>query len=155
MSEHEELIRLVQAVTVLDGIGISSTAGGLVPAGADSARPVSWQQVTAALAHDDPLDPAPRQRLALLIALHRLVGELGDQAARRLGEHARLLALPVGHPLNPGDGWGVQPVPGGVLELGMGLVDVLPGQVSPLPLPRSIAGSAGLHGEVPLSLIHI
>jgi hypothetical protein len=149
MPEHIELIRLVQAVSVLDGIDVRATDGGLVPADSDSARPISWQQVTGALAGDDPLDPAPRHRLALVIALHRVIAELGDGAARRLAGHARLLALPVGHPLNPGDGWGVQPVPGGVLELGLGVVELLPGQLSPQPLPPSVALLAGLHAGTP------
>jgi hypothetical protein len=145
MPEHAELIRLVQAVAVLDGIGVHATNRGLRPQGSVADRPITWEQVSSALAHDDPLDPAPRHRLRLLIALHRVLAELGEPAARLLAKQSRLLALPVGHPLHPGDGWAVEPVPGGVLELGVGVVDLLPGQSSPIPLPRAVAELAGRH----------
>jgi hypothetical protein len=143
MPDHTELLRLVRAVAVLDGIGVGASNRGLRPDGSDSAGLITWEQVSDALANDDPLDPAPRHRLALLIALHQMVAELGQQAARQLATLSRVLALPVGHQLHPGDGWAVQPVPGGVLELGVGVVDLLPGQTAPLPLPRSVAALAG------------
>jgi hypothetical protein len=143
MPEHAELIRLVRAIAVLDGIGVRATRAGLQPDGSALAPPIGWEQVRAALAGDDPLDPAPRRRLALTVALHRIVVAFGDQAARQLARRSRLLALPVGHPLHLGARWAMQPVAGGVLELGVGVVELLPGQAAPLPLPPAIAELAG------------
>ena len=145
MPEHVELLHLVRAVAAIDGIELRPDRDGVLPPGR-AVSLISWPQVRATLGSDDPLDPAPRRRLELLVELHQVVGELGPDAADRLGQASRALALPVGHPLHPGRGWVRHRLPGGVLDLGLGVAGLLPGRPGPVPLPPGVAEAAGLGG---------
>lgn len=143
MEEHPALLRLVRAVAVLDGVDAEPTRDG-VPTVRGAATPfISWAEIAQLLGVDDPLDRAPRLRLAVLLVLHRRIAELGAAADEALRETARPLALPVGHPLHPGADWVCERVPGGVLDLGIGVAGLVPGQ-DVLPLPASVAAAAGL-----------
>jgi hypothetical protein len=95
---------------------------------------VTWEEVAEALAGNDPLSPAGRRRVTTLLALRRSALQQGD-VATRLQQAARLLALPPGHVLHPGPEWARAQVPGGVLDLGVGLLGLAdqPDAVQPLP----------------------
>jgi hypothetical protein len=143
MPEHVELLHLVRAVAAIDGIELRPGRLGVRPAGRTGGL-ISWPQVRATLGSDDPLDPAPRLRLELLVELHQVLGELGVDAAAWLGRACRAMALPVGHPLHPGRGWVRHRLPGGVLDLGLGVAGLLPGRSGPVPLPTEVAEAAGI-----------
>jgi hypothetical protein len=114
---------------------------------------VSWPEIARLLRDDDPVHPAPRRRLALLLDLHRTVQGLGSAAADVVGRAIRPLALPAGHPLHPGPDWVRQPVPGGVLDLGLGVWRLLPGQDDVVPLPPAIVQTAGLAADTAWSAL--
>lgn len=146
MEEHPALLRLVRAVAVLDGVDAEPTADGVPTVGGADPGIIGWAEIADLLGADDPLDRAPRLRLAVLLLLHRQLATLGSGAAEALHDAARPLALPVGHPLHPGHDWAREPVPGGVLELGVGVAGLVPGQ-DVLPLPGPVAVAAGLRGD--------
>ncbi|PID54727.1 MAG: hypothetical protein CSB46_01125 [Micrococcales bacterium] len=52
--------------------------------------------------------------------------------------HTRLLALPSDHILHPGPSWVRQPVLGGAVETGLGVVDLVPGRDDIVPLPAPL-----------------
>jgi hypothetical protein len=143
MEEHSALLKLVRAVAVLDGVEAEVSQAG-VPTGRGAHAPViSWPQIAELLGPDDPLDLAPRLRLGILLLLHRQVDLLGEAAQHAVRGAVRPLALPTEHPLHPGPEWVRESVPGGVLDLGIGVVGLLPGH-DLLPLPTSVALAADL-----------
>jgi hypothetical protein len=147
MHEHGELHRLVRAAAVLDGLGIRPSADGAHLRGTGSGPPIGWAELDGVLGPDDPLERAPRHRLALLVAMRRLVANPSPDDAARIRRACRLLALPTHHPLHPGPTWALDVVPGGVLDLGPGVLGVIPtvdGDEGLLPLPSSIADHLGL-----------
>jgi len=146
MEEYPALWRLVRAACLLDGLAAEPQDEGVRVPG----RPgllVPWPDVAPLLGDDDPLAAGPRRRLALLLALTALVARLGADAPAVLAGAARPLALPVGHALHPGPGWAGERVPGDLLDLGTGVVGLLPGQDAPVPLPRPLARAAGLEPD--------
>lgn len=156
MTDHPELMRLVRAACVLDGVCAHPTPAGVLVADGPDSPLVPWTEIEQLLGADDPVCAPPRLRLAHLLTLRRAVAALGDRAADVVGRAARPLALPVRHPLHPGPGWVHEPVPGGLLDLGLGVARLLPGQDGVLPLPPSVAAAAGLtadawHHLVPLA----
>jgi hypothetical protein len=144
MEVHSPLMQLVRAVRVLDGVGIEPTAEGVLLAGHRGGPVVPWADVAQTLGADPPAAPAPRLRLGLLVELLRTVQELGPAAVEAVDRAARPLALPTTHPLHPGPGWVRGQVPGGVLDVGLGVSRLLPGQDGVLPLPPSVATAAEL-----------
>jgi len=64
-------------------------------------------------------DPATVERVARFFRLRRCVAQLSP--AQVLAS-LRVVGLPVGHALHPGADWVQQPVPGGALSLGLGLL---------------------------------
>jgi hypothetical protein len=144
MQDHSALTTLVRAVRVLDGTDLEPTDDGIRLTGRPGDPLIGWAEIAATLSGDDPLDPAPRLRLTLLIELRRHLADLRDDALDALHGAVRPLALPVDHALHPGAGWVREPVPGGVLDLGLGVARLIPGQDCVLPLPASVAAAAGL-----------
>jgi hypothetical protein len=142
MEEHSALLTVVRAVAVLDGVDAEPTEAGVRVTRGPGAQVITWSQVAELLGADDPLDRAPRLRLAVLLLLHRAAAGLGSTAAESFREAARPLALPVGHPLHPGPGWIRERVPGDVLDLGIGVTG-LAGEQDILPLPPSVATAVG------------
>ena len=138
MVEHALLVQLVQAACVLDGVDAEPTADGVLVGGARTVSPIPWPDIEGVLAGDDPVAPGPRLRLALLLELRRAVDARGADAAADVARAVRVLALPVGHPLHPGAGWVRHRVPGGLLEVGLGVHGLLRGQDGVLPLPPAI-----------------
>jgi hypothetical protein len=143
MEQHPALLQLVHALTVLEGVEVTQDEDGVHVGTRTHGGLVGWREIDAALGTDDPLDRAPRLRLQLLLALHRVIVGLGDAAAATVRRAARPLALPARHPLHPGRSWVQDAVPGGVLELGVGVCGLRGGR-TPVPLPASVAAAAGL-----------
>jgi len=144
MAEHAALLRFVRAARTLDGVAAEPTPDGVLLGGTERAPVIPWAQIDTLLGDDDPLGPRPRQRLGLTFALHAAVRALGGEAADVLARAARPLALPAGHRLHPGAAWVVDRVPGGALDLGVGVVRLLPGQDGAVPLPPDVAAAAGV-----------
>jgi len=149
MAEHSVLLEVVRAAATLAGVATEPAADGILlscPDGPPSLpEPViPWSRIHALLQDDDPLGPGPRLRLALTLQFHVAVRSLGDTALDAVVRAARPLALPPGHRLHPGPAWAVERMPGGVLEVGVGVTRLLPGQTATLPLPPDVAAVAGL-----------
>lgn len=129
-------------MAVLDGVDAKPTEAGVRPVREAGAPVIPWSRVAEMLGADDPLDRAPRLRLTVLLLLHRAATVLGPAAPETFRDAARPLALPVGHPLHPGAGWVRERIPGGVLDLGIGVTGLVDGP-DVLPLPPSAAAAAG------------
>lgn len=141
-----ELRRAVLAVSVLDDIDLTPRARGVVvegPDGADGVR-LSWRVVAAAHGPGPVGSPVGHRRLSVCLRLHRLVADLGPDAANVLRQSARALALPRDHAVHPGARWVRERPMGGALHLGAGVVGLLGDTDEVLPLPPSVASSAGL-----------
>jgi hypothetical protein len=147
MAEHSVLLQFVRAACALDGVAAEPTTDGVLLAGSPPLPLIPWPEIDRVLAGDDPVGPAPRLRLALLLQLRGAVQSLGPAAAEAVGRAARPLALPVGHPLHPGPAWIRATVPGGLLDLGLGVHQLLRGQDDVLPLPPAVVSAAGLDAE--------
>ncbi len=123
-------------MSVLDDVDLSPADDGVLLPGSPPAF-VSWEAVAQALGPHEPLSAAGRHRVCALLRLFRLVADLGGDAPRRVHEAARLLALPPDHALHPGPAWVRGQVPGGALDLGVGLLGVT-GQDGCVPLPPGL-----------------
>ncbi len=106
---------------------------------------VPWPVLDEALNGADPASTMGRLRLRdWLRARHA-----ADQSDLR--QRVVALALPRGHALHPGPTWGVEPIMGGVLDLGLGLrhplVDAAPRTPTETisPLPTSATADIGLN----------
>jgi hypothetical protein len=143
MQEHSALLHLVRALAALDGVEVVAAEQGALVGRRGTGPVIGWPEIAELLRDDDPFDRAPRLRLAVLVELYRRVAALGEAAAEELARAARPLALPAGHPLRPGAGWVREAVPGGLLDLGVGVAGFLPDQDDVLPLQPSVALAAG------------
>ena len=144
MEVHTLQMQLVRAARVLDGVGIEPTADGVLLAGHRHGPVVPWSEIAEILGSDEPAAPAARLRLGVLVELRRTVEELGPAAVDAVARAVRPLALPAGHPLHPGPRWIHHRVPGGVLDVGLGVSRLLPDQDGVLPLPPSVASAAAV-----------
>jgi hypothetical protein len=138
------LRRGVLAVAVLDDVDLEPTdAGVVVPSPSGAARAlVGWERVAQAAAGRAPESTVARLRIATLLRTEALLAD-GMPDTSWAGRHVRALALPAGHPLHPGRGWAVERVLGGVLDVGLGLVDLPWAADGVVPLPPSAAAGAG------------
>ncbi len=117
------LRRVVLTVAVLDDVDLTPGPDGVVVPGADGGTAVvAWPRVGAALGGHEPESALGRLRVATLLRTAALLadGAPDDAWAAR---HVRALALPPGHPLHPGPGWAAEQVRGGLLDVGLGLLD--------------------------------
>ncbi|WP_432486420.1 hypothetical protein, partial [Kineococcus esterisolvens] len=82
-----------------------------------------------------PPGPGPRSRVRQLLLAHR---ELHRSRARRVA-----LAVPRGADRHPGSGWAAEPLLGGALDLGPGVVVAHDGVERTLPVPAASARATG------------
>ena len=129
-------------MSVLDDIDLEPRATGVLLPGEPRIR-VGWAEVRDAVAGDDPAGTVARARLATLLRLRRWVADLGTGAAAALEAAAVPLALPRAHALHPGPAWVAEALPGGALDLGVGVEGRLVGREHAVPLPASVALAAG------------
>lgn len=112
------LRRLVLAVSVLQDLDLVPVDDGVIVA---SGRLLPWECLEVALEGHDP------EALESRPVLSRWLGAVQDIAWRSpedLASRARPVGLPRAHALHPGASWARATVPGGVLDLGVGLLGV-------------------------------
>lgn len=114
------LRRGVLAASVLDDIDVEPRDDAVLLPGDTPVR-VPWADLAAAVGGCEPASPVGRARIGSLLRLLRVVGDLGPAAPAALRAGAVPLALPRGHALHPGPSWVQARVPGGVLDLGVGV----------------------------------
>lgn len=136
------LRQAVLAVSVLDDVDLEPRSDGVVLPGA---RPVlvTWATLALALGEAEPASAGGHRRLSTVLRLHGVLARLGDDALPALEEAARALALPSGHVDHPGDGWVLDSVLGGALELGPAVVGLLGEPEEIVPLYPCVAAAAG------------
>jgi len=136
----------VLAVSVLHDIDLEPADDGVrVPDRSGSL--VTWAMIRQVLHGAPPEGENARGRVAALLRLHRLVGDLGDDAGACFGEAARLVALPPGHADHLGPDWVVQHLPGGALDLGYGVHGLLDEPDRCVPLAPSLGARTGVVGR--------
>ncbi len=136
------LRRGVLAVSVLDDIDVEPRDDGVALPGTPEVL-VSWDDLRAAAGGQEPASPLGRLRVGSLLRLRRRVADAGEAGADVLRASAVALALPSGHGLHPGRAWVLGAVPGGALDLGVGLDGRLVDRSDPVPLTPELARAAG------------
>lgn len=140
-----ELRRGVLAVSVLHDLDIEPAALGVTLTGTPTVW-VSYGECRRALAGHDPESPDGRERLARWLLARRWAA---DQPRDALLERLRPVGLPVDHVLHPGLDWVRRRVLGDALDLGLGAVDIDPGDPDHVVLlPQALLDAVGLDAEV-------
>lgn len=137
------LRQCVLAVSVLADVDVEPADGGVRLPGTPAVT-VGWDEVAAAVAGHPPAGAVARRHVEELLRLHALVAELGVDAGERLRASARVVALPPGHADHPGTAWVQERLPGGSLDLGIGLGGMLGDTDRVVPLPAGVALAAGI-----------
>jgi hypothetical protein len=137
------LRRCVLAVSVLTDLDVEPSPEGVILPGPRSAC-VSWTAIATSVGDQAPESPRARHRVEILLRLHRLVAELGTDAAPTLHAASRLIAVPHDHWHHLGSDWAMQPLAGGALELGIGVYGLLGELDRVLPMPPSVLAAAGV-----------
>ncbi len=123
-----ELRRALLEVCVLDEVDLVPTESGLSLLTPDGPRELSARRAALVVGDRRAGDPELRVRLRSWLRCHAHVS-----AAHLRTSELRPLALGRGHALHPGSGWVRERVPGGVLDVGLGVVGV-PGEAGASPL---------------------
>jgi len=155
------LRRGVLAVSVLHDVDIEPHDDGvLLPrqgSGPGKGIWLTWSDLSDTCGPHHPLAAAGTYRLVGLFRLLALVSRLGADAPGAVRAAAGLVALPRDHVDHLGDGWVVEPLRGGALDLGIGvrgLVDDLPTGRTGRTRPAGAAGEArGSAAVMPLPAI--
>ncbi len=137
------LRRCVLAVSVLTDLDIEPAVDGVILPGSPAVL-VPWPAIADAAADADPEQASSRHRVEILFRLHRLVADLGPEAANTLHAASRLMALPAGHWHHLGPGWVMDELTGGALDLGIGVYGLAGGPDRVQPLPPSVLARAGV-----------
>lgn len=159
------LRRCVLAVSVLSDVDVLPSDAGVILPGPPAVT-VGWGEIAAAAGPHPAGGPVARQRVTDLLRLHAEVALLGEDAEARLRTCARVVALPSGHVDHLGHSWVRERLPGGVLELGIGVHGLLPepapnaplsergrdgtspaDRIRTIPLPPGVARAAGISEE--------
>lgn len=138
-----ELRTAVLAVSVLDDVDLEPADDGVRLPG-PTTLVLRWQDL--AIAHDgaDRDGHVARHRLALTLRLAARLAAADVDPQVTLRARAVAVALPVGHADHLGGSWVRDRVPGGVLDLGTGLLGALDDPDAVVPLPPAVARAAGL-----------
>jgi hypothetical protein len=139
------LRRCVLAVSVLADVDVVPSDDGVTLPGPPAVT-VGWAEIATA-AGPDPTGAVARLRVEELLRLHTVVAALGPEAAERLRATARVVALPPGHADHLGIGWVRERLPGGALELGVGVHGLLGEGDRVTPLHPGVARAAGVEGS--------
>jgi hypothetical protein len=112
------LRRALFAATVLHGVDLLPCDDGIELPGVPHLV-VGWDALASALGPIEPTDERAPWRLATWL---RQVRELAGSPEWLLAAQTQVVGLPVGHALHPGPGWALESVPGGALDLGLGVL---------------------------------
>jgi hypothetical protein len=110
--------RCVLAVSVLQDLDLVPVDDGVIVA---SGRLLPWEAIEAAL---EGYDPEAAESRPVLSSWLRAVQEIAWRSPDDLAARARPVGLPRGHVLHAGATWAQTLVPGGVLDLGVGLFGI-------------------------------
>lgn len=105
------------AVSVIDGIDAISGDDGVQLPTDDSTSLLDWTEIDQAVGDVDPDSDEGRRRLREWFRLRMRLSAMPDLAQR-----LRVVGLPKGHLLHPGAEWVRQHVPGGTLDMGLGVL---------------------------------
>jgi hypothetical protein len=140
------LRQCVLAVSVMSDVDLTPHADGvLLPAGGGAL--VDWAAIALAVGDFDPCGGTARRRVELLLRLHRLTVDLGEEAVPAFHAASRVVALPAGHGEHPGAGWSQESLRGEALELGIGVHGLLGEPERTTPLPPSVLLALGVDGR--------
>jgi len=139
------LRQCVLAASVLGDLDIDPRDDGVVLPGTPPVM-VAWTHLDEALGSLPPTSPAARHRLERWLRLRRAVADHGQLGASVLARAARLVALPPDHVEHPGPAWVMESLPGGALDLGVGVLGLGCDPDRAAALPPGIAWAA--HAEV-------
>lgn len=141
------LRRCALAVAVLFDIDLRPSTRGLTLLGAHRLR-IPWRECEVALAGADPESGCARERLAQWLRVRARLAEVAPAGVpEMLAEHIRPYAVPVTDERHPGSTWYAEPVLGGALEVGVGLLGAdarRPDDVVPVPTPQLRVVGLGL-----------
>jgi hypothetical protein len=112
------LRQCVLAVSVLQDLDLVPVDDGVIVA---SGRLLPWEAIEAAL---EGYDPELAETRPVLSSWLRAVQEIAWRSPEDLAGRARPVGLPRGHALHAGATWAQTLVPGGVLDLGVGLFGI-------------------------------
>jgi hypothetical protein len=103
---------------------------------------VGWEELEYAVGTFPPESPIGRRRVEELLRLRLAVAQRPPGTGLGPGR-ARVVALPPGHAAHPGPTWVREVVPGGVLELGLGVAGLLPDEEAVIAVPPMVEALAG------------
>jgi hypothetical protein len=136
------LRRTALACAVLHDVDLEPYREGIVLRGGPPLE-IPWESLARAVGGSDPESATARRRVLDRLRVARALADLTpDELALRV----RPVGLPVGHALHPGSGWVRRTVLGGVLDLGLGLVDVGPDPDAVLVVPPDADPADGMAG---------
>ncbi|HVU74752.1 MAG TPA: hypothetical protein VHE83_17450 [Mycobacteriales bacterium] len=132
---HRALKNALLAVAAVHEIDLLPSDDGTVLAGAHEVL-VPWTQLYDVLGRRSARSPEAPAVLAEWLRVRRWVADVPDLL---LGDSARILGLPVDHPLHPGLSWVKERVHGDVLDLGIAIKGLDPAAPERLvPVPESV-----------------
>jgi hypothetical protein len=137
------LRRCVLAVSVLGDLDVEPHATGVILTGIPAFF-LDWSQVASVVAGWDPESDPARYRLERALRMAAAILGLGARPEPILAGAARVVALPPGHLDHPGPGWVQERLPGGALDLGIGIRRLLGDPDAVTPLPPTVAAGCGL-----------
>ena len=140
LDELAALRRCALAVSVLYDIDVVPHADGVT---LPRSGLVTWQAIARAVSSVDVNSEQARERLGEWIWARE---QVAGTPAELLEASARVVGMPVDAPLHPGADWVREHVPGGALDLGIGLLGL--DEQSPetvVPIAESVLRDAGLY----------
>lgn len=136
------LRRTVLAVSVLDNVDLMPADTGVTLHGSHPDLVLSWDEIALALGDSDPDSDVARRRLRMWVRLRAGLAKISNPE-----EAARPVGLPPAHPLHPGRTWVRASVPGGALDLGLGLLGPLGDPDEVVVVPPALLMAAGIDAD--------
>ena len=142
LNELSALRRCALAVSVLYDMDLVPHADGVV---LPRAGLVTWAAIARAVSSVDVNSEQARERLGEWIWTREQVAGTPEAL---LEDSARVVGMPVDGDLHPGADWVREHVPGGALDLGLGLLGLDPeSPETVVPIAESVLRDAGLYGD--------
>jgi hypothetical protein len=132
----------VDVIPVDDGVRLPGLGGSNGPSAV-----IDWDSIREAIGSYPPQSTVARARVESLLRLHRLVIDLGDDAAQHFHAASRVVALPPDHSEHPGARWVCETLRGDALELGIGVHGLLDLPDRTTPVPTSVLRAIGVTAQ--------